>query len=73
MTQNRIAQDEGISVSAVEKHLQRAYRVVATLVDRRGRGAAAGAEGAMIDAAIRDQAALWMARARDPRFSDWDG
>lgn len=22
---------------------------------------------------IRDQAALWMARARDPRFSDWDG
>lgn len=27
----------------------------------------------MIDAAIRDQAALWMARARDPRFSDWDG
>jgi transmembrane sensor len=21
---------------------------------------------------IRDQAALWMARARDPRFSDWD-
>lgn len=27
----------------------------------------------MIDAAIRDQAALWMARARDPRFGDWDG
>jgi transmembrane sensor len=27
----------------------------------------------MIDAAIRDEAALWMARARDPRFSDWDG
>lgn len=26
----------------------------------------------MIDAAIRDQAALWMARARDPRFADWD-
>lgn len=26
----------------------------------------------MIDAAIRDQAALWMARARDPRFGDWD-
>lgn len=26
----------------------------------------------MIDAAIRDEAALWMARARDPRFSDWD-
>jgi len=26
----------------------------------------------MIDASIRDQAALWMARARDPRFSDWD-
>ena len=24
-------------------------------------------------AEIRDQAALWMARARDPRFSDWDG
>jgi RNA polymerase sigma-70 factor (ECF subfamily) len=33
VTQNRIAQEEGISVSAVEKHLQRAYRVVATLVD----------------------------------------
>ncbi|WP_420139001.1 FecR family protein [Sphingomonas sp.] len=27
----------------------------------------------MIDARIRDEAALWMARARDPRFSDWDG
>ena len=26
----------------------------------------------MIDAAIRDQAVLWMARARDPRFGDWD-
>jgi transmembrane sensor len=26
----------------------------------------------MIDATLRDQAALWMARARDPRFSDWD-
>lgn len=26
----------------------------------------------MIDPAIRDQAALWMARARDPRFGDWD-
>jgi len=26
----------------------------------------------MIDAVVRDQAALWMARARDPRFSDWD-
>jgi transmembrane sensor len=26
----------------------------------------------MIDAAIRDQAALWMARTRDPRFGDWD-
>jgi len=26
----------------------------------------------MIDASIRDQAALWMARARDPRFGDWD-
>ena len=24
-------------------------------------------------AEIRDQAALWMARARDPGFSDWDG
>ena len=22
---------------------------------------------------VRDQAALWMARARDPRFGDWDG
>lgn len=33
VTQSRIAQDEGISVSAVEKHLQRAYRVVAALVD----------------------------------------
>jgi len=31
--QGRIAQEEGISVSAVEKHLQRAYRVVATLAD----------------------------------------
>ncbi len=31
--QGRIAQEEGISISAVEKHLQRAYRVVATLVD----------------------------------------
>jgi len=27
----------------------------------------------MIGSEIRDQAALWMARARDPRFSDWDG
>jgi len=36
VTQSRIAQDEGISVSAVEKHLQRAYRVVATLVDEDG-------------------------------------
>ena len=26
----------------------------------------------MIDTEIRDQAALWMARARDPRFGDWD-
>lgn len=26
----------------------------------------------MIDAQIRDEAALWMARARDSRFSDWD-
>ena len=33
VSQGRIAQDEGISVSAVEKHLQRAYRVVAALVD----------------------------------------
>lgn len=33
VSQSRIAQDEGISVSAVEKHLQRAYRVVAALVD----------------------------------------
>lgn len=36
ITQSRIAQEEGISVSAVEKHLQRAYRVVATLVDEDG-------------------------------------
>lgn len=27
----------------------------------------------MIDARIRDEAALWMARARDPRFADWSG
>jgi RNA polymerase sigma factor (sigma-70 family) len=33
VTQVRIAQEEGISVSAVEKHLQRAYRIVATLAD----------------------------------------
>ena len=33
VTQSRIAQEQGISVSAVEKHLQRAYRVVAALVD----------------------------------------
>jgi len=33
IAQSRIAQEEGISVSAVEKHLQRAYRIVATLVD----------------------------------------
>jgi RNA polymerase sigma-70 factor (ECF subfamily) len=33
VSQARIAQEEGISVSAVEKHLQRAYRVIATLVD----------------------------------------
>lgn len=26
----------------------------------------------MINASIHDQAALWMARARDPRFGDWD-
>lgn len=31
--QSMIAEDEAISVSAVEKHLQRAYRVVATLLD----------------------------------------
>jgi RNA polymerase sigma factor (sigma-70 family) len=33
ISQSRIAQEEGISVSAVEKHLQRAYRVVAALTD----------------------------------------
>lgn len=33
VSQSRIAQEEGISVSAVEKHLQRAYRLVATLID----------------------------------------
>jgi len=33
VSQSRIAEEEGISVSAVEKHLQRAYRVVASLVD----------------------------------------
>lgn len=33
VNQGRIAQEEGISVSAVEKHLQRAYRVVAALTD----------------------------------------
>src|SRR4051812_46348518 len=33
VTQSRIAQDEGISLSAVEKHLQRAYRVVAAVAD----------------------------------------
>jgi len=33
ITQSRIAQEEGISLSAVEKHLQRAYRTVAALVD----------------------------------------
>jgi RNA polymerase sigma-70 factor (ECF subfamily) len=33
VTQSRIAQEEGISLSAVEKHLQRAYRTVAALVD----------------------------------------
>ena len=27
----------------------------------------------MIDSHIHDEAALWMARARDPRFDDWDG
>ena len=34
VTQSRIAQEEGISLSAVEKHLQRAYRTVAALVDQ---------------------------------------
>ena len=33
VTQSRIAQEEGISLSAVEKHLQRAYRILATIVD----------------------------------------
>lgn len=33
VTQSRIAQEEGISLSAVEKHLQRAYRTVAALID----------------------------------------
>ena len=33
VAQSRIAQEEGISVSAVEKHLQRVYRVVASLVE----------------------------------------
>jgi RNA polymerase sigma-70 factor (ECF subfamily) len=33
VSQSRIAQEEGISLSAVEKHLQRAYRTVAALVD----------------------------------------
>lgn len=37
--QSRIAQEEGISVSAVEKHLQRAYRIVATLADEEGEAA----------------------------------
>ena len=32
-TQSRIAQEEGISLSAVEKHLQRAYRTLAAIVD----------------------------------------
>jgi len=27
----------------------------------------------MIDSQMRDEAALWMARSRDPKFSDWDG
>jgi len=33
VNQSRIAEEEGISVSAIEKHLQRAYRVVAALAD----------------------------------------
>jgi len=33
VAQTRIAQEEGISLSAVEKHLQRAYRVVAALAE----------------------------------------
>jgi len=33
VTQSRIAQEEGISLSAVEKHLQRAYRILAAIVD----------------------------------------
>jgi RNA polymerase sigma-70 factor (ECF subfamily) len=33
VAQSRIAQEEGISLSAVEKHLQRAYRVVAALAE----------------------------------------
>jgi RNA polymerase sigma-70 factor (ECF subfamily) len=33
VSQGRIAQEEGISLSAVEKHLQRAYRTVAALAD----------------------------------------
>lgn len=38
VTQSRIAQEQGISVSAVEKHLQRAYRVVAALADEDDEG-----------------------------------
>ncbi|HWI86440.1 MAG TPA: sigma-70 family RNA polymerase sigma factor [Sphingomonas sp.] len=33
ISQVNIAREEGISLSAVEKHLQRAYRLLATLVD----------------------------------------
>ena len=33
-TQSRIAQEEGISLSAVEKHLQRAYRALAAIADQ---------------------------------------
>lgn len=33
VSQARIAQEEGVSVSAVEKHLQRAYRLIAALRD----------------------------------------
>jgi len=38
VAQSKIAQEEGISLSAVEKHLQRAYRVVAALADEEQEG-----------------------------------